>query len=137
MQKALTSMNIQLANAISDVSGVTGLAIIRAILRGQRDPKELAKLRDRRIQASEEEVAQSLVGHWREDTLFELGQVVECYDFYRKQMACMRSAVGKVPGSIARSSSGPRSETGDSLGAGIGEEEAMQVQVAAKEPAHL
>jgi len=87
MQKALTTMNIQLANAISDVSGVTGLAIIRAILNGQRDPRELAKLRDRRIQASEEEVAYSLEGHWREDVLFELGQVVEGYDFYRRQIA--------------------------------------------------
>lgn len=87
MQKALTTMNIQLANAISDVSGVTGLAIIRAILKGQRDPKELAKLRDRRIHASEEEVAHSLEGHWREDVLFELRQVVEGYDFYQKQMA--------------------------------------------------
>jgi transposase len=63
------------------------LAIIRAILNGQRDPRELAKLRDRRIQASEEEVAYSLEGHWREDVLFELGQVVEGYDFYRRQIA--------------------------------------------------
>jgi transposase len=87
IQKALTIMNIQLANAISDVSGVTGLAIIRAILQGQRDPWELAKLRDRRIQASEAEVAHSLQGNWREDILFELGQVVEGYDFYQKQIA--------------------------------------------------
>jgi transposase len=87
IQKALTIMNIQLANAISDVSGVTGLAILRAILKGQRDPWELAKLRDRRIQASEEEVAHSLQGNWREDVLFELGQVVEGYDFYQKQIA--------------------------------------------------
>jgi transposase len=87
MQKALTTMNIQLANAISDVSGVSGLAIIRAILQGQRDPWELAKLRDRRIQASAEEIAHSLEGHWREDVLFELGQVVEGYDFYQTQIA--------------------------------------------------
>jgi len=87
MQKALTSMNIQLANTISDLSGVTGLAIIRAILNGQRDPRQLARLRDPRIQATEEEVAASLDGHWREDILFELQQVVEAYDFYQKQMA--------------------------------------------------
>jgi transposase len=87
IQKALTIMNIQLANAISDVSGVTGMAILRAILKGQRDPWELAKLRDRRIQASEEEVAHSLQGNWREDVLFELEQVVEGYDFYQKQIA--------------------------------------------------
>jgi transposase len=87
IQKALMIMNIQLANAISDLSGVTGMAILRAILMGQRDPRELAKLRDRRIQASEEEVAHSLQGNWREDVLFELGQVVEGYDFYQKQIA--------------------------------------------------
>jgi transposase len=62
MQKALTTMNIQLANAISDVSGVTGLAIIRAIVQGERDRWKLAELRDRRIRASEEEVAHSLEG---------------------------------------------------------------------------
>jgi transposase len=86
IQKALTTMNIRLANAISDVSGVTGLAIIRAILEGERDPRELAKLRDPRIQASEEEVMRSLEGHWSDDVLFELKQVVESYDFYQRQM---------------------------------------------------
>src|ERR1039457_2139752 len=69
IQKALTTMNIRLANAISDVSGVTGLAIIRAILEGERDPRELAKLRDPHIQASEEEVMRSLEGHWSDDVL--------------------------------------------------------------------
>jgi transposase len=87
MQKALTTMNVQLANAVSDISGVTGMAIIRAILAGVRDPRELAQLRDRRVAASEEEIAHSLAGNWREDVLFELGQVVEAYDFYQKQMA--------------------------------------------------
>jgi transposase len=87
MQKALTTMNIQLSNAISDISGVTGLAIIRAIVKGERDPWKLAQLRDRRIQASEEEVAHSLEGHWREDVLVELELVLECYDFYQKQIA--------------------------------------------------
>jgi transposase len=87
IQKALTTMNIRLANAISDVSGVTGMAIIRAILKGERDPKALAKLRDGRIQASEEEVVRSLEGNWRDDVLFELQQVVEGFDFYQRQMA--------------------------------------------------
>jgi transposase len=87
MQKALTTMNVQLANAISDVSGVTGQAIIRAILAGKRDPRELAKLRDRRVAASEEEIAHSLEGNWREDILFELQQVVDAYDFHQKQIA--------------------------------------------------
>lgn len=87
MQKALTTMNIRLANTISDISGVTGMAILRAILKGERDPRELAQLRHKRIQASEEEVVRSLEGHWREDVLFELKQVMEGYDFYQQQMA--------------------------------------------------
>src|ERR1700687_2914601 len=62
MQKALTDMNIPLANVLSDVSGMTGQAIITAILGGQRDPHELAAFRDRRVKASEEEIARSLEG---------------------------------------------------------------------------
>jgi transposase len=87
MQKALTTMNVQLANAISDLSGKTGIAILRAITAGQRNPWELAKLRDPRCRASEEEVANSLSGHWRDDVLFELQQVLAAYDFQQKQIA--------------------------------------------------
>lgn len=86
MQKSMITMNVQLSNAISDVSGVTGQAIIRAILAGERNPGTLAKLRDRRIKATEEEVARSLEGNWREDMLFELKQAVEAYDFYQNQL---------------------------------------------------
>lgn len=89
MQKALTKMNVQLANTISDISGVTGIAILRAILKGVRDPWQLAKLRHRSIAASEAEIAHSLEGHWQEDILFELQQVLEGYDFYQQQIvAC-------------------------------------------------
>jgi len=87
MQKAMTTMNLQLANVISDVSGETGQAIIRAILKGQRNPRELAKLRDYRIKASEEEIACSLEGHWQEEVLFELQQSVDRYDFCQRQIA--------------------------------------------------
>ena len=87
MQKALTTMNVQLANALSDLSGVTGMAILRAILAGERDPWQLAKLRDPRVQASTEEVAHSLQGNWREDVLFELQQVLDAYDFLERQIA--------------------------------------------------
>ena len=65
MQKALTQMNIQLANVISDLSGRTGQAIIRAILNGERDPQKLAELSDHRIHATKEEIAKSLQGNWR------------------------------------------------------------------------
>jgi transposase len=87
MQKSMITMNVQLSNTISDLSGTTGLAIIRAILAGERDPRKLAKLRDWRIKATEEEVARSLEGNWREDMLFELRQAIDAYDFTQKQIA--------------------------------------------------
>jgi len=86
MQKALTTMNVQLANTLSDISGTSGQAIIRAILKGERDPSALARLRDYRVRASEEEIARSLEGNWQEDVLFELQQAVDGYDFCQKQI---------------------------------------------------
>jgi len=87
MQKALTQMNVQLANVISDVSGLTGQAIIRAIVSGERDPRKLAELRDPRIHATHEEVAKSLEGNWRPELLFVLQQEVEMYDIYQRRIA--------------------------------------------------
>jgi transposase len=87
MQKALTQMNVKLQHVVSDISGVTGLAIIRAIVAGQRDPVKLAKLRDNHCRHSEAEIARALHGNWRGEHLFALKQAVELYDFYRKQMA--------------------------------------------------
>lgn len=86
MQKALTKMNIQLANVISDISGVSGQAIIAAILNGERDCYKLADLKHERVQASREEVARSLEGNWRADVLFELQQAVNSYEFAHRQM---------------------------------------------------
>jgi hypothetical protein len=86
MQKALTKMNIQLANVISDISGVSGQAIIAAVLEGERDPYKLADLADYRVKASREEVARSLEGNWRADVLFELQQAVDGYHFAHRQM---------------------------------------------------
>jgi hypothetical protein len=87
MQKALTSMNVQLSNAISDIGGLSGQAIIRAILAGERDARKLAQLCNWRIQASEEEVARTLEGTWHDDQLFELQQAVDEFDFRQKQVA--------------------------------------------------
>src|SRR6516164_7589674 len=70
LQKALTEMNVQLANVLSDLSGVTGMAILRAILNGERDPQRLAMLKNERVKASREEIARSLEGNWREELLF-------------------------------------------------------------------
>ena len=86
MQKALTTMNVQLANVISDITGASGQAIIRAIVKGERDVYVLAGLRDCRVKASLEEVARSLEGTWSQDVLFELQQALEAYDFVQKQI---------------------------------------------------
>jgi transposase len=86
MQKALTEMNVQLANVISDLSGCTGQAIVRAILRGERDPNKLADLRHEKIRASKQEIAKSLEGNWREELLFNLRQSMELYDFYQEKI---------------------------------------------------
>jgi transposase len=87
MQKALTQMNVQLANVISDVSGLTGQTIVRSIVAGEHDPRKLAELSDPRIQASREEVAKSLEGNWRPELLFVLQQEVAMYDTYQQRIA--------------------------------------------------
>jgi transposase len=81
MQKAMTLMNIQLANVISDVAGATGQKIVRAIVEGERDPKALAAYRDARIHASEDEIAAALLGNWRDEHLFALKQALATFDF--------------------------------------------------------
>ncbi len=96
MQKVLTQMNIQLANVLSDISGVTGQAIIKAILAGQRDPHKLAELRDPRVRASEEQIARYLEGNWQEDLLFVLKQDQQGYEFCPRADGRMRSAARSV-----------------------------------------
>ena len=111
MQKALTSMNVQLANAISDIGGVSGQAIIRAIPGGERDPWKLAALRARGVKASAEEVARSLEGNWQDDQLFELQQAVDEYDFRQRQLAeCDRKLQGYLAALPTRPT--PVTETG-------------------------
>src|SRR5262250_1522722 len=87
IQKTLTQMNIQLANVLSDVGGMSGQAIIKAILAGERDPYQLAALRNWRVKASEEEIARSLEGNWQEEQMFVLQQEQDGYQFCLKQMA--------------------------------------------------
>jgi transposase len=91
MQKALEQMNLKLAHVVSDITGLTGMGIIKAILSGERDPVKLAKLRDPRCKSSEATVARALEGHYREEHLFTLQQAVELVEFYQQQMtACDR-----------------------------------------------
>jgi transposase len=86
MQKALEQMNVKLTEAVSDITGATGMAIIEAILRGQRDPLALAKLRNDHCRRTEAEIARALYGNWRAEHLFALKQAVTLYGFYRQQI---------------------------------------------------
>jgi hypothetical protein len=87
MQKALQQMNVQLTQVISDITGVTGLAIVRAIVAGQRDPQQLATLRDPHCKKSAQEIAKALTGNYRPEHLFALQQALALYDFYTEQLA--------------------------------------------------
>lgn len=86
MQKALLQMNVQLSQALSDVTGETGLAIIRAIVAGERDPHKLAAFRDRNCKQSVEAIGKALTGTWRAEHLFIVKQSLEMYDFYTQQV---------------------------------------------------
>ena len=86
MQKALQQMNVRLDLAVSDTTGKTGLSIIKAILRGERDPAKLAKLRDVRCVNDEATIAKALQGNWREEHVFALQQAVDAWEFCLKQM---------------------------------------------------
>ena len=86
MQKALTFMNLQLHHVVSDVTGVTGLKIVRAIVNGERDPQVLATLRDIRCKASTEKVRAALVGNYQPEHVFALTQALALYDFYQARV---------------------------------------------------
>jgi transposase len=86
MQKALTQMNVQLANVISDLAGETGQKILRAIVAGERDGRVLGKMKNARIHASVDEIAKSLQGNWRTEHLFALKQALGAFDFTGAQL---------------------------------------------------
>lgn len=97
IHKALTQMNLQIHHVISDVAGKTGQAMIGAIVKGERDPAVLAKLRDPNIKASEETLREALTGNWREEHLFTLRQSHELYAAYGEQIeACEREIQKRV-----------------------------------------
>jgi transposase len=87
MQKALQQMNVQLTQAVSDITGVTGLAIIREIVAGQRNPHALASLRQPTCKKSEAEIAKALTGNYRPEHVFALKQALALYDFYTEQIS--------------------------------------------------
>jgi len=121
MQKALEQMNVKLTQVVTDITGVTGMGIIRAILGGERDPKRLAALRDERCKNTEETIARALEGNWRSEHLFELRQAVELVDFYEKQLAACDKAIeahlrrfeDKSGGQALALSRKPKSRRGD------------------------
>jgi len=86
MQKALMQMNLQLHHVLSDITGATGMAIVRAIVSGTHDPAQLALLRDTRCKASVETVAAALTGNYQSEHLFALRQALELYDTYQAKM---------------------------------------------------
>jgi transposase len=97
MQKALDQMNLQLHHVISDITGMTGIAILEAILAGERNPHTLAALRDRRIKASADTIAKSLVGDYRREHLFTLRQSLAAFRHYQELIAgCDREIAQSV-----------------------------------------
>ncbi len=87
MQKALLQMNVQLTQVLSDITGVTGMAIIREIVAGNHDPVKLAQLRDPRCAKPESEIAKALTGNYRAEHLFALKQALALYDAYTEKIA--------------------------------------------------
>lgn len=86
MQKALTQMNVQLQNVISDIAGETGIKILRDIVSGQRDPKRLASYRTERFKCSREELEKSLEGNYRPEHVFALKQALDLHDFFQSKV---------------------------------------------------
>jgi transposase len=87
MQKALQQMNIQLPQVLTDITGETGMSIVRAIVAGERNGVTLAKFRDHRCKSSQETIAKALTGTWKEEHLFTLKQSLAFHDFYTRQVA--------------------------------------------------
>jgi transposase len=95
MQKALQQMNLLLHNVVSDITGVTGMKIIKAIIAGERKPQVLAKFRDHRCHSSATTIAKSLVGNYREEHLFALTQAVSLYETYQTKIAECEAAIAR------------------------------------------
>jgi transposase len=106
MQKALEQMNVKLAETINDITGVTGMLILKAILRGTRDPQELAKYRNEHCKCTPAEMARALQGNWREEHLFALRQALKTYEHLRRQLAECDGCIRTYLKSLADNSGG-------------------------------
>jgi transposase len=96
MQKAMTEMNVQLHHVVADITGATGLRIIRAILQGERDPAALARLRDSRCRASVETIEKALTGNYRAEHLFALEQAFALYETYQEKASACAARIEAV-----------------------------------------
>jgi transposase len=119
MQKALEQMNCKLTEVIADITGVTGMQIIKAIVRGVRDGARLARYRNERCKATEAEIASALRGTWQEAALFDLKQALKLYEEYQRRLhdceeqieACLRKFTDRSAGKVAPQAKRPRSRT--------------------------
>ena len=102
MPKSLDQRNVRVHRAVSDLDGVTGMAILRAMARGEREAQQLAKLRNPRCSKSEQEIAEQLRGHWREDHLFSLQQAVPMYDAVEERIAAYEKEILRKLGDMER-----------------------------------
>jgi transposase len=100
MQKALQQMNLRLDNVVTDLTGQTGMRILKAILGGERDVRKLGELRDRRCHASAEVIAQSLIGNYRQEHLFALKQAVELFGLYQEKIGECEAEIEKYLASL-------------------------------------
>jgi transposase len=106
IQKALEEMNVKLTEVVSDILGLTGLTIIKAILAGERDAKALAKFRHENCKRSEDEIGRALLGNWRDEHLFTLKQALELYELYQKLLAACDQKIEAYLKSLADKSGG-------------------------------
>ena len=109
MQKALVQMNVQLGLVVSDITGVTGLRILRAIVAGQRDPHHLAQHRDYRCRATAAEIIAALTGNYRPEHVFVLQQNLELFDAYQRQLAACDPAIEAQLGRLRAAARAPQS----------------------------
>jgi transposase len=121
MQKALEQMNIKIHLVLSDITGKSGMAIVKAVLKGQYDPEQLCKLVDPRVKASREEIKKSLKGTWKQEHLFELRQSVELYEFHEQKLAECDGQIQEVISSFSKEDEGssskpPEKQPGETTG---------------------
>jgi len=113
MQKAMTEMNLQLHHVVADITGATGMRIIRAIISGERNPSVLASMRDKRCHSSVETIEKALTGHYRAEHLFVLEQAVALYDVYQQKVAACDVQIESVMNALSSVRSRQEGATAD------------------------